>query len=69
MPLPRPLPQVTTTHIRVAVQVALLGWFLHGLLTPPPGAAALACGIAGLALIVLGLTALDRTPAGAAALG
>ncbi|RST05945.1 sensor histidine kinase [Streptomyces sp. WAC07149] len=69
MPLPRPLPQVTTTHIRVAVQVALLGWFLHGLLTPPPGAAALACGIVGLGLIVLGLTALDRTPAGAAALG
>ncbi|MFJ3882598.1 sensor histidine kinase [Streptomyces sp. NPDC090077] len=69
MPMSRPLPQLTTTHIRVAVLVALLGWFLYGLLAPPPGAAALGSGLAGLGMTVLGATALDRTPAGAAALG
>lgn len=63
------LPVLTNTQVRVAVLVAVLAWFLHGLLVPPPGAAALACGLAGLALVLLGATALDGTPAGAWALG
>lgn len=65
----RRLPTPTNAQVRAAVLVAVLAWFLHGLLTPPPGPAALACGLAGLSAIILGATALDRTPAGAWALG
>ncbi|MGW1517761.1 hypothetical protein [Streptomyces sp. NPDC002287] len=50
MPIPRTLPAPTGTHVRITVQVALVAWSLNGLLTPPPGAPALACALAGLAL-------------------
>ncbi|MFH7600000.1 histidine kinase [Streptomyces racemochromogenes] len=59
---PRTLPLPTDAHVRVAVQAALLVWFVHGLLTPPPGAAALACGLAGLGLTLLGVALLDSRP-------
>ncbi|MER7338282.1 histidine kinase [Streptomyces sp. NPDC000075] len=66
----RTLPTLTNTHVRVAVQVALLVWFVHGLLTPPPGAAALACALAGLGATLLGVTLLDGRPrTGAGVLG
>ncbi|MFF2197265.1 sensor histidine kinase [Streptomyces sp. NPDC058157] len=70
MSLSRALPTLTNTHVRTAVQAALLVWFVHGLLTPPPGAPALACALAGLALTVLGAALLDGRPrAGAWTLG
>ncbi|MFJ8162865.1 sensor histidine kinase [Streptomyces sp. NPDC096136] len=62
MPMPRTLPTLTNTHVRVAVQVALLVWFLHGLLTPPPGAAALVCGLAGLGMTLLAVAVVEDRP-------
>ncbi|MEU3315586.1 histidine kinase [Streptomyces sp. NPDC006662] len=62
MPISRTLPALTDTHVRIAVQVALVVWFLNGLLTPPPGAPALACALAGLALTLLGVGLIGGRP-------